>query len=220
MQPSTLRPDTQEIFMKATFSVRFSVLVASIAALAASSGCSSGPDAVATASSMDRLTLEAAKVSDAIDQAVGALKALVGSGDNLKGSYDAFAQSVTTVEGQAGVVRERADELKARGAEYFKDWQEDSGTGLSQEKQAELNIGYARIQERMMAAKDAFTPFLASLKDIQTLLSLDLTAKGLQSVAPLVAKAQTNATEVKSRIQGAMDQINAVRGVLPAKPAS
>ena len=71
-----------------------------------------------------------------------------------------------------------------------------------------------------MAAKDAFNPILASLKDLHTLLGLDLTAKGLQGVAPLVAKAQTTAAEVKSRIASAMEQINSVRGLISTNPAS
>ena len=71
-----------------------------------------------------------------------------------------------------------------------------------------------------MGAKDAFTPFLASLKDVHTLLGLDLTAKGLQTAAPLVAKAQTRATDVKSRLTAVMDEVNAVRGLLGKKPAS
>lgn len=184
-------------------------------------GCSSGPDAAATAGSMERLNLETAKVNDAIDQAVMSLKALVESpGDNLKGSFEAYSGSVTALESQAEVVRARADEMKARGEEFFKEWEEGSGTGLSAETQARLNIAYAKIKEQMMAARDGFAPFLSSLKDVQTLLGLDLTAKGLQSAAPLATKAQTNAVGVKSRITGAMEQINAVSGLLSKKPAS
>jgi hypothetical protein len=72
----------------------------------------------------------------------------------------------------------------------------------------------------MMAAKDGFTPFLASLKDVQALLGLDLTAKGLENAAPLAAKAEVNAAGVKARITGVMEDINAVSGLLSKKPAS
>ena len=184
-------------------------------------GCSSGPDAAATAKSMDRFNLETAKANDAIDQSVSTLKTLVQSpGDNLKSSYETFGKSLTALEEQAEVVRARAQEMKVRGEEFFKEWHEGSGTGLSADTQGKLNISYAKIKEQMMGAKDAFTPFLAELKDVHTLLGLDLTEKGLQTAAPLVAKAQARAGDVKSRLTAVMDEVNAVRGLLAQKPAS
>jgi hypothetical protein len=141
-------------------------------------------------------------------------------GDNLKSSYENFGKSLTALEGQAEVVRARAQEMKARGEEFFKEWEDGSGSGVSAETQGKLNIAYARIKEQMMGAKDGFTPFLASLKDIHTLLGLDLTEKGLQNAAPLVAQAQARAGDVKSRLTAVMDETNAVSGLLSKKPAS
>lgn len=192
-----------------------------VAGAALAAGCSSGPDAAATAGSMEQLSLETAKVNDAIDQAVTALKALVQSpGDNLKGSFNSFGNAVTALEAQAEVVRTRAEEMKASGDEFFKEWEEGSGTGLSEETQGKLNIAYARIKEQMLGAKDGFTPFLASLKDVQSLLGLDLTAQGLQSAAPLATKAEANAADVKSRITSVRNEINAVSGLLSKGPAT
>jgi hypothetical protein len=205
--------------MHRTANALSSVLLVAGVLLAA--GCSSGPDAAATANSMERLNLETAKVNDAIDKAVSSLKALVESpGDNLRGSYDEYSKSVTALEGQAEVVRTRADEMKARGEEFFKDWEEGSGTGLSAETQGKLNAGYAKIKEQMISAKDAFTPFLSSLKDVRSMLGLDLTAKGLENAAPIATKARDNAAVVKARITSAMDGINSVSGLLSKKPAS
>jgi hypothetical protein len=171
---------------------------------------------------MDQFTLELAKVNDTIDQAVSALTALVEapSNENLKNSFAAYTSSVTAIDGQAAVVRTKAEEMKTRGEQFFKEWQADSGTGLSQERQAQLNVSYGKIKEQMMSAKDAFAPFLASLKDIQSLLSLDLTTQGLQTAGPLVTKAKANAAEVKSRIGGVTQQVNEVSGMLARKPPS
>jgi hypothetical protein len=192
-----------------------------VAGATLAAGCSSGPDPAATAEAMDRFNLETAKANDAIDQTVSALKALVQTpGDNLKGSYETFGKSLTALEGQAEVVRTRAQEMKERGEEFFKEWHEGSDTGLSAETQGKLNVSYAKIKEGMMGAKDAFTPFLASLKDVHTLLGLDLTEKGLQTAAPLVVKAQARAGDVKSRLTAVMDEVNSVRALLASKPAS
>ena len=62
-------------------------------------------------------------------------------------------------------------------------------------------------------------PFLASLKDVQSYLSLDLSRKGLDSVKDLAKKARANGDVVKSRIDAVVQQTNAVRGMLATKPA-
>ena len=61
--------------MQRITNTNLALLLVAGATLAA--GCSSGPDAAATAEAMDRFNLETAKANDAIDQTVNALKALV-----------------------------------------------------------------------------------------------------------------------------------------------
>jgi hypothetical protein len=196
--------------------VNLFVLSGSLAALA---GCASGPDTAKTASAMESFSLETAKVNDAIDGATQALKALMASpGDNLKSSYSAFSNSVKVVEGRASNVRKMAEEMKARGNEYFKSWEAGSDSGMSKERHAELASAYGGIKDQMQSAKDAFAPYLASLKDIQKLLGLDLTAQGLAGAQPLAAKAEADAAEVKSRIKAVTEQVNSVSGLLSKKP--
>jgi hypothetical protein len=165
---------------------------------------------------MDSFALELAKVNDSIDGATQALKTLMeSSGDNVKSSFNAFSNSVKVVEARASNVRKRAEEMKAQGDEYFKSWESDSG--MSKERHAQLTASYAKIKEQMLAAKEAFVPYLASLKDIQKLLGLDLTAQGLTGAQPLASKAQADAAEVKSRIKAVSEQVNSVSGHMSRK---
>jgi Protein of unknown function (DUF2959) len=189
-------------------------------ALAALPACASSPDTAGTASAMDSFALEMAKVNDSIDGATQALKTLMQStGENVKSSFTAFSNSVKVVDARASNVRARADEMKTRGDEYFKAWESGSDTGMSKERHAELTSAYGKIKEEMLSAKEAFGPYLASLKDIQKLLSLDLTPQGLASAEPLASRAQADAADVKSRIKAVSEQVNAVSGHMSKKPA-
>jgi hypothetical protein len=203
----------------AIFRSFFVVLCA--AALAGSPGCSSGPDAASTADSMGKFGVETAKVNDGIEQALAALEKLVGTqGDDLRSPFEAYSKSVTGLEEQAGVVRNLAEEMKTRGDAFFKEWETDETSEVSPERRAKLSGSYAAIKESMIGAGEAFKPFLASLKDIQSYLKLDLTRKGLGSVSQLDAAARKQGADVKSLMAKVIQEVNSVRGMLSTKPSS
>jgi hypothetical protein len=186
-------------------------------AFAVSTGCASSPDAKSTVVSMSTFGVETAKVKDSIDGSVKSLEVVVGSqpGD-IKVNFDAYAKSVKALDRQAKVVRERANEMKVMGDEFFKEW--EAPASVSPERRAELTASYAKIKEDMTLAKEEFTPFLASLKDIESYLRLDLSLKGIHSTAELVKKAKDDGARVKSRIDAVLTQLNSVRGMLSTKP--
>ena len=88
---------------------------------------------------------------------------------------------------------------------------------MTPERRAELTAAYAKIKEDMAPAKEEFTPFLASLKDIESYLKVDPSMKGINSMADLVKKAKDNGAQVKSRIDAVLVQVNSVRGMLSTK---
>jgi hypothetical protein len=69
----------------------------------------------------------------------------------------------------------------------------------------------------MTSAKEQFTPFLNSLKDIESYLKLDLSPTGISSMGELAKKAKDNGAQVKSSIDGVLTQLNSVRGMLSTK---
>lgn len=190
------------------------------AALFVTSSCTSGPDVKDTVDSMDSFGTETAKVKDSIDQTLQALNALVATqASDLKVPFDAYTKSVTALDAQAEVIRARAAEMRATGDDFFAKWEADSSTEVSPERRAQLSATYGRIKEDMAEAGILFTPFLASLKDIQSLLKLDLTVTGINSVGELVKKANSDGAQVKSSIEAVHTQLNSVRGMLSTKPA-
>ena len=165
--------------------------LAAAGACAVVPGCSSSPDAKETVGSMNEFGVEIAKVKDSIDASLQAL------------------------DKQANLVRGRAEEMKSKGDDFFADWDDDAH--VTPERREELKASYARIKEEMVLAKEEFTPFLASLKDIEKYLRLDLSPKGLESTATLVKQAQEHGARVKSRIDGVLMRLNTVRGMLSTK---
>jgi hypothetical protein len=188
-------------------------VVALAGTLAVSSGCASGPDAKGTVDSMSSFGNEVAKVKDAIDNAVRALEGVVNSsGADLKANFETYTKSVKALDEQSKVVQKHADDMKAKGDEFFKEW--ETSKTVTPERRSELAASYAKIKEDMVLAKEKFTPYLASLKDIDSYLSLDLTLKGVNSMTDLVRKAKDNGAQVKARIDSVLVQLNSVRGML------
>jgi len=200
---------------------RSSLAFAVAGALLCAAGCSSTPDAKATVGSMSQFGLETAKVKDGIDASLKSLDTLAGTRDeDLKTPYQAYAKSVAALEDQAKVVRAQAEDMQAKGDAYFKAWETEAATPeMSSERKAQLTEAYAKIKDDTIAARDAFQPFLASLKDVQSYLSLDLSRKGIDSVQDLAKKAKANGDVVKAKIETVIQQTNSVRGMLSTKPA-
>ena len=179
-------------------------------------GCKSSADSKQTADSMNTFGVEIAKTKDAIDGSLKALEVVVGSeAADIKANVESYSRAVSDLDKQAKVVRARANEMKSIGDEFFKDW--EASEEVSKEKRDELNASYRRIKEEMAVSKESFTPFLASMKDIDAYLKLDPTLTGIGSMETLVRKANESGAQVKTHIDAVLAQVNSVRGMLPKK---
>jgi ABC-type transporter Mla subunit MlaD len=192
--------------------------VAVVAVMALLHGCaSSGPNAKDTVDSMSAFGNETAKAKDTINKTVKSLETLTSSqAADIKNNFDAYSNAVTALDGQAKLVKANADKMQANGDLFFKDW-EGSET-VTPERRAELSASYARIKTDMAAARENFVPFMASLKDIQSYLSLDPTLKGINSMGGLAQKARDNSVTVNSQLDAVLTDLNSVRGMLSTKP--
>jgi hypothetical protein len=182
-------------------------------AFTVSPGCSSTPTAKETVDSMGGFGVEVAKVKDSIDHAIHALETVVGSQpSDINPNLVVYSNTVAALESQAEVVRGHAEEMKATGDEFFEEW--ETPENMTPERRAELTAAYAKIKENMVSAKEGFTPFLASLKDIESYLKVDPSTKGIQSMSELVKKAKASGAKVKSSIDAVLTQVNSVHGML------
>jgi hypothetical protein len=178
-------------------------------------GCAS-PDAKETVDSMGDFGLEVARVKDSVDNTIKTLEVVVASqpGD-INANVANYSKAVAALDKQARVVRDRATEMKAKGDEFFKEW--EAPKGMTPERRAELTASYGKIKADMTTAKEEFTPFLAASKDIQNYLKLDPSVKGIGSMGELVNKAKENGARVKASIDAVLTQVNSVRGMMSTK---
>ncbi len=196
--------------------VVLSLCVVVAGALSATTGCASSADAKSAVDSMSSFGLEVAKVKDSIDKALKGLETVSGSQPaDVRANIDAYSKSVDALDGQAKVVKARADEMKSKGDEFFKEWEPPQS--VSKERRADLTSSYGKIKTDMAAAKDAFGPFLAALKDVQGYLKVDPSTTATSSVADLVNRAKDAGTQVKKSLDDVLNQLNSVRGMVPTK---
>jgi len=185
-------------------------------AFAATSGCATSADVRATEASMDAFGVEIATVKDSIDGAVHSLETLVGAqASEIRANFDAYTKSLQALDRQARVVRKRAEEMKANGDAFFKDWEQPES--VTPERRAHLTAAYAGIMGEMSAAKEGFAPFQKSLRDVENYLKLDLSPKGIESVGSFATQARDAAAKVKASIDAVLVQLNSVRGMLSTK---
>jgi hypothetical protein len=183
------------------------------AALVVASGCSSTPTAKETVDSMSAFGNDIAKAKDSIDHTLKALETLVSTQpSDIKANFDAYSKAVADLDEQAKVVRADAETMKAKGDAYFTEW--EGNTSISPDRRTELTSSYAKIKDDMALAKEEFLPFQASLKDIQSYLSLDMSLKGVNSMSGMVGKAKESGAAVKSRLDDVLARLNSVRGML------
>jgi len=202
--------------MNLSFVRSLAIWIAAAGAFTVSSGCESSPDAKETVDSMNTFGVQVAKVKDSIDHTLKALEDVVGTEpSDIRTNFDAYQKSVAALDKQANVVRKRAEEMKALGDEFFKEW--ETPESMTPERRSQLNASYAKIKSDMTMAKEQFTPFQKSLKDIESYLKLDLSPTGINSMGELVKKAKHDGGQVKSHIDAVLVQLNSVRGMISTK---
>jgi chromosome segregation ATPase len=196
---------------KVLTTLTFRLMVVAIAA--ASYGCASSPTAKETSDSMSALGNELAKAKDTLDSTTRSLEKLTASqASDIPGNLDAYTKSVQSLDSQASTIKRLADEMKADGDVFFKEWK--GADKVTPERRAALSASYAKLKESMASTRDSFAPLLASLKDVQSYVSLDPTLKGIQSMSPMVKKANDNSAKVKAQVDALMKELNGIRGML------
>ena len=185
-------------------------------------GCATtGMDrSVKTSSSMKDVDTEIRKMMVQINATATSLDSLVTPGQpNLKKSFDTYSDNVSKLDSEGKRVLKRLDEMKSRSNEYFEEW-EKQGDGytnpeireLSEERRSKLAETYARVPAAGAGVKGAYHAYLTDQKEIQMYLSNDLTAKGVEGIAPVAQKSVHDLqilNESLKPVLAALDEIKA-----------
>jgi hypothetical protein len=169
---------------------------------------------------------EIVDVKEAVDVTVAALSKVVADATvDPRKAYKEFDKSVPRIDSAAAKARKRAEDMKARGKQYFDQWEKDlAGVNdpeirkLAEERRAKLQAAFGNIKTSMEPARDQFNAWLANLKDLQKYLSQDLTIGGIDAAKELIGKSKKEGAEVQQTLDTVIAELNTVVATItPAK---
>ena len=196
--------------MKKTKAIMMTSNLALAAMLAALAGCASdnyqkGGDAAAgLTESANRIEQSKGK----IDATLASLNSLVAASQgDLVPQFKKYSSAVSDLESSAKNVDSKVEDMRGSGNEYFKAWDEQLATiknedikSRSAARKTEVQERFTNIKRTYVEAGDAFKPFMANLKDIQTALATDLTPGGITAIKGAAEKATKDSVPLKAAI--------------------
>lgn len=196
-------------------------------AMIAGCGTPSGTDrAAAAAESMAEFRKDVSDGQKQLDVMIAAMNGLSSAKGDLKGPYDKFVDEWSRTEKHAAALRAEADEMKARGREFFKKWEEEVNKINNEELRAkakarasERSKEYANIEAVMGTVKGKWTALQAEISDVKQYLSNDLTPKGVASLSDTFTKANLDSTDLKKALGDVNASLEKVQADFSAKAA-
>ena len=200
------------------------LLVASLAV-----GCSSSGRTAESEKAVEgfQKTREAiTKAQGQVDQTNTALDRLAAGGD-LQKSYKTYNSSVSDLEKTAEGARKRAQGMRERVHEYTTQWEKEIDTmkdptiraGLTQRREA-VRENFDKVKNSAQAAREAYQPYLAGLKEIQKALAIDLTPANATALKPAIEKTRRQGDTLKQKLAAMQAELdNIVKGTSPTGTA-
>ncbi len=169
---------------------------------------------------------EILNIKKAVDGTVAALdKVVATAATDPRKAFQDFDKTVPELDSAAKKAKTRAEDMKARGQAYFKDWEKELAgvknpeiQQLAAERKAKLQATFDSIKGFMEPARDQFNTWLADLKDLQKYLSNDLTIGGIDAAKELIGKTKTEGQAVQQSMDKVIAELNTIVATLtPAK---
>ena len=221
--------------MKTTFARITFVLVAS-AALAttlattfALGGCSSSESQAVkrsekTVDSLAEFRSQLVSAGTQLDRTMTSLDGVISASGDRKKAFERYMKDVAALKKQGEEAKSRADDLRSRSREYVAKWQKEVSSVSNPELKAQAEARRAKVQDRIdeveadaAAAKNAYVPLMKNLTDIQTVLANDLSAAGVQGVAPVAAAARQDAAALKQSLDVFVGELDSLIGQIGPK---
>lgn len=172
----------------------------------ASTGMQRSQDTRTTMETMDNDIQEASQQLDATGES---LDELMRSGQtNVKSAFDSFKKNVEKMESIEKKFAKHAEQMKAKGIDYFKEWKKEGSEyknpeiqRLSNERRAALKEVYDKIAENSIGVNKAFKAYISDIKEIRQFLSNDLTTKGIEAISQISERVVSEGNSLKYAIQ-------------------
>lgn len=152
---------------------------------------------------------------DAVNQVVST------ADSNPQPAYEAFQTEVKNTNKQGSKVNSRANAIKKAGMTYFKTWEAEYEKMANPEmkasfekRKAELSAQYKKIADYSQQIDADYKVFMKDIDDIQLALGMDLTSKGIKSVAGFIEKATTDSLKVQEHVDTYISILDQVANAL------
>lgn len=196
----------------------FAVLIAAVVGVGGcdSTGRQRSKEATTTMQTMEN---DIKLVAVQLDATGASLDELMRPGQSdVKKAFSLFTDNVSKIEKMEREFAKHADEMKARGKDYFEEWQKEGNKyknpqiqELGEQRRMELGETYGKIAENSIGVKDAFKAYVSDAKEIQNYLSNDLTSKGIEAIAAISRKVVNNGENLRLAIKNVQTAIENAR---------
>lgn len=179
-------------------------------------GCaSSGVQRQDTAvTSLKQLRTDMNSGAQQVDATVASLRGVLRSQD-LVTSYNEFTKQLKQLERDAATVRSRRASMKTKVDQYIESWraefenvQNADARRSTEERAASYRIAVGRVENALDDVKNAYGPFISDLKDIQLILTNDLSKRGVSGLSSTIE----GAIEKSAALKNAIGQANIAIG--------
>ena len=162
------------------------------------------------------------RAKEQVNETTAAMNALA-SGADVKSNYARFNQAVAETQRQGEMARKRGAEMREQADAYIAAWQREMADVDNPELRAGVEARREKVRQNFdairtaaQATRDAYEPYMKDLQDIQKVLSMDLTPQGVQTVRPVIDKANADARVVNARLDALIAQLdNVSAGMTP-----
>src|SRR5262245_35274394 len=169
----------------------------------------SAPEAAEKVASKMLKTKEAMDATSAqIDATLSSMNALTtAKGSEIIDRYGVFSKNVDKLGSMSKKAKSNADKARKDRDAYLKKWESAQGKiqneqlkEASKARRDELLPKIDAVKDASNSMKEAFPPFLQSLKDLQLYLGNDLSERGLATASELMSKCSTDGEKRKDNM--------------------
>jgi hypothetical protein len=188
----------------------------SIGGCAATTGIQRSEDVTTTMQAMDN---SIKRVVVQLDATGASLNELTKPGQSdVKRAFDLYSKNLSELEKMETDFAKNADEMKARGQTYFKEWQKEGNQykdsqiqELSDQRRRQLGNIYDDIALNSIGVKDDFKAYVSKSRQIQHYLSNDLTTKGIEAISPIARKTAVDGENLNYAIKNIQTALERAR---------
>jgi septation ring formation regulator EzrA len=126
---------------------------------------------------------------------------------DLRPGFRDFRSAVDGLDRSVGSLERRAQEMANRRVAYLRTWdienaaiQDQAIRARSVARQQEVANQLLQVERSYLNARENFLPLISSLRDIERLLSVDLTVAGVENARSLFGQTERNAENARQAL--------------------